>query len=34
VRGPTIARAGLVLALVVALDQLTKALVRGGIEIG
>ncbi len=33
-RGRTIARAGLVLALVVALDQVTKALVRGGIEIG
>jgi signal peptidase II len=30
----TLVRAGLVLAVVVALDQLTKALVRGGIEIG
>ena len=28
------ARAGLVLALVVALDQATKALVRGGIDVG
>ena len=28
------ARAGLVLALVVVLDQVTKALVRGGIEVG
>jgi signal peptidase II len=34
VRAPTLVRAGLVLAVVVALDQLTKALVRGGIEIG
>jgi signal peptidase II len=34
VRGPTLVRAGLVLAAVVALDQLTKALVRGGIEVG
>ncbi|WCB93936.1 Lipoprotein signal peptidase [Baekduia alba] len=29
-----LARAGLVLVVVVALDQLTKALVRGGIDIG
>ena len=28
------ARAGLVLALVVVLDQVTKALVRGGVEVG
>jgi signal peptidase II len=34
VRGPTLVRAGLVLAAVVALDQLTKALVRGGIDVG
>jgi signal peptidase II len=34
VRIGTLVRAGLVLAVVVALDQLTKALVRGGIEIG
>jgi signal peptidase II len=34
VRARTLVRAGLVLALVVGLDQLTKALVRGGIEIG
>jgi signal peptidase II len=34
VRRPTLVRAGLVLAAVVALDQLTKALVRGGIEVG
>jgi signal peptidase II len=34
VRGATLVRAGLVLALVVGLDQLTKALVRGGIEVG
>ena len=33
-RGPTLVRAGLVLAAVVALDQLTKALVRGGIDVG
>lgn len=33
-RGRTLVRAGLVLALVVGLDQLTKALVRGGIEVG
>jgi signal peptidase II len=32
--GGILARAGLVLALVVGLDQLTKALVRGGIDIG
>jgi len=32
--GRTLARAGLILALVVGLDQLTKALVRGGIDIG
>jgi signal peptidase II len=30
----TLARAGLVLVVVVGLDQLTKALVRGGIDIG
>jgi signal peptidase II len=34
VRARTLVRAGLVLAVVVGLDQLTKALVRGGIEIG
>jgi signal peptidase II len=34
VRAATLVRAGLVLVVVVALDQLTKALVRGGIEIG
>jgi signal peptidase II len=34
VRARTLVRAGLVLALVVGLDQLTKALVRGGIEVG
>jgi signal peptidase II len=34
VRSGTLVRAGLVLVVVVALDQLTKALVRGGIEIG
>jgi signal peptidase II len=34
VSGRTLVRAALVLAAVVALDQLTKALVRGGIEIG
>lgn len=33
-RGATLVRAGLVLALVVGLDQLTKALVRGGIAVG
>lgn len=33
-RGRTLVRAALVLAAVVALDQLTKALVRGGIEVG
>lgn len=33
-RAGTLARAGLVLVLVVGLDQLTKALVRGGIDIG
>lgn len=33
-RTGTLVRAALVLAAVVALDQLTKALVRGGIEIG
>jgi signal peptidase II len=33
-RAGTLARAGLVLVLVVGLDQLTKALVRGGIEVG
>ncbi|WP_445150240.1 signal peptidase II [Baekduia sp. Peel2402] len=32
--GRTLARASLVLVVVVALDQLTKALVRGGIDIG
>jgi signal peptidase II len=32
--GRTLAYAGLVLAVVVGLDQLTKALVRGGIDIG
>jgi len=34
VRAAVWARAGLVLALVVVLDQVTKALVRGGIEVG
>jgi signal peptidase II len=34
VRARTLVLAGLVLAAVVALDQLTKALVRGGIEVG
>ncbi|MCW2984355.1 MAG: lspA [Conexibacter sp.] len=33
-RAGVVARAGLVLALVVVLDQVTKALVRGGIDIG
>jgi len=34
VRAGVWARAGLVLAIVVALDQVTKALVRGGIDVG
>jgi signal peptidase II len=34
VRAAVWARAGLVLAVVVVLDQVTKALVRGGIEVG
>jgi signal peptidase II len=34
VRAPILVRAGLVLVVVVALDQLTKALVRGGIDVG
>jgi signal peptidase II len=33
-RARVFARAGLVLVLVVALDQVTKALVRGGIDVG
>ena len=33
-RARVFARAGLVLALVVVLDQVTKALVRGGIDVG
>lgn len=33
-RGRTLVRAALVLVAVVALDQLTKALVRGGIDVG
>lgn len=32
--GRTLVRAGLVLVLVVVLDQVTKALVRGGIDVG
>jgi signal peptidase II len=34
VRSGVIARAGLVLVVVVILDQVTKALVRGGIDVG
>jgi len=34
VRGRTLVRAGLVLVAVVVLDQVTKALVRGGIDVG